>query len=89
VTNRTRERPRVVDATTWLASFDIVDDIVASGSVVVVHDVGTETRTFAAPARAVQRVIHGSEVWRCQPDGRWRFARYVSAPEPSTAARSP
>jgi len=71
-------------------TFDIVvDDIVASGSVVVVHDVWAETRTFATPARAVQRVIRGSELWRCQPDGRWRIARYVSAPEPWTAAKSP
>ena len=63
-------------------TFDlVVDDIVASGSVVVVHDVWTETREFAAPGRPVQRVIHGSELWRCQSDGRWRIARYVSAPE--------
>ncbi|HUQ82559.1 MAG TPA: family 16 glycoside hydrolase, partial [Gemmatimonadaceae bacterium] len=65
----------------------VVDDIVASGSVVVVHDVWTETRELGAPATAVQRVIRGSELWRCQPDGRWRIARYVSAPEPWTTAR--
>ncbi len=65
------------------AKFDVVvDDIVASGSVVVVHDVWTETRELGVPAQAVQRVIRGSELWRCQPDGRWRIVRYVSAPEP-------
>jgi ketosteroid isomerase-like protein len=70
-------------------TFDVVvDDIVASGSVVIVHDVWTETRDVAAPARAVQRVIRGSELWRCQPDGRWRIVRYVSAPEPWTVVRA-
>jgi ketosteroid isomerase-like protein len=60
----------------------VVDDIVASGSVVVVHDVWTETRELAVPPKSVRRTIRGSELWRCQPDGRWRIARYVSAPEP-------
>lgn len=70
------------------ARFDvIVDDIVASGSVVVVHDVWTETREMGTPANAVQRIIRGSELWRCQPDGRWRIARYVSAPEPWRVSR--
>ena len=64
----------------------VVDDIVASGSVVVVHDVWTEKRELGTPPRAVQRVIRGSELWRCQPDGRWRITRYVSAPEPWTSA---
>src|SRR5204863_3611271 len=59
-----------------------VDDIVASGSVVVVHDVWTETRAFAQGTGSVRRIIRGSELWRCQPDGRWRIARFVSAPEP-------
>jgi ketosteroid isomerase-like protein len=65
----------------------VVDDIVASGPVVVVHDVWTETRELGTSENAAQRVIRGSELWRCQPDGRWRIARYVSAPEPWKAAR--
>ena len=70
------------------ARFDVVvDDLVASGPVVVVHDVWTETREIGSPATVVQRVIRGSELWRCQPDGRWRIARYVSAPEPWTVVR--
>jgi ketosteroid isomerase-like protein len=65
----------------------VIDDIVASGSIVVVHDIWTETREFPQPGRSVYRVIRGSELWRCQPDGRWRIARYVSAPEPWTIAK--
>ncbi len=60
-----------------------IDDIVAAGSIVVVHDIWTEMRDVAAD-RTVRRTIRGSELWRCQPDGRWRIARYVSAPEPWT-----
>lgn len=58
----------------------VIADVVASGSVVVVHDVWTETRDFGS--RKAKRVIRGSELWRCQSDGKWRIARYVSAPEP-------
>lgn len=57
----------------------VIADVVASGSVVVVHDVWTETRDFGS--RKAKRVIRGSELWRCQSDGKWRIARYVSAPE--------
>ena len=64
----------------------VIDDIVASGPIVVVHDLWTETRQFATGNTSVKRQIRGSELWRCQPDGRWRIARFVSAPEPWTAA---
>jgi ketosteroid isomerase-like protein len=68
-------------------SFDVViHDVVASGSIVAVHDIWTETRALA-PGKAVRRQIRGSELWRCQPDGRWRIARYVSAPEPWSLVR--
>jgi hypothetical protein len=65
----------------------VIDDIVASGSVMVVHDVWTETRELGTSENEAQRVIRGSELWRCQPDGRWRIARYVSAPEPWKVVR--
>jgi len=69
------------------ATFDlIIDYIVAAGSFVVVHDIWTETRRLS-PGKTVRRQIRGSELWRCQPDGRWRIARYVSAPEPWTVDR--
>ena len=61
-------------------TFDLViDDIAPGGTIVAVHDIWTETRDFGS--RKVKRVIRGSELWRCQPDGKWRIARYVSAPE--------
>jgi len=59
-----------------------IDDVVASGPVVVVHDVWTEARVFPKAGKTVERAIRSSELWRCQPDGRWRIARYVSAPDP-------
>lgn len=71
-----------VDASAVRTIYDLViDDIVASRSVVVVHDIWTETRLLS-PGKKVQRQIRGSELWRCQPDRRWRIVRYVSAPEP-------
>jgi hypothetical protein len=61
----------------------VIDDLVASGPAVVVHDIWTQTRLLPERKKA-KRVIRGSELWRCQPDGKWRIARYVSAPEPWT-----
>jgi len=65
----------------------LIEEVAASGPVAAVHDVWTETRRLPGAAVPVRRVIRGSELWRCQPDGRWRIARYVSAPEPWAPAR--
>jgi ketosteroid isomerase-like protein len=73
---------RDTSASSVRATVDLViDDIVAGGAIVAVHDIWTEKRVLS-PATTVQRQIRGSELWRCQPDGRWRIARYVSAPDP-------
>jgi hypothetical protein len=78
---------RPVPAKDVRTSFDLViDDIAASRSLVAVHDIWTETRVLS-PGKVVRRQIRGSELWRCQPDGRWRIARYVSAPEPWSLVR--
>jgi hypothetical protein len=61
-----------------------IEEVVVSGRIAAVHDVWTETRRWPGVSTAVSRVIRGSELWRCQPDGQWRIARYVSAPEPWT-----
>jgi ketosteroid isomerase-like protein len=58
-----------------------IDDVVANGDVVVVHDIWTESKRLPGQT-IVRRLIHGSELWRCQSDGVWRIARFVSAPEP-------
>ena len=59
----------------------VIDDIVASGPIVAVHDLWTQIYVFSQ-GKTAKRLIRGSELWRCQPDGKWRIARYVSAPEP-------
>lgn len=60
----------------------VIDDVAGSGSVIAVHDIWTERKSFTNPRRVVERTIRGSELWRCESDGRWRIARFVSAPEP-------
>jgi ketosteroid isomerase-like protein len=63
-----------------------VESLVVSGDVAVVHDVWRETRWFRTESAAASRVIRGSELWRRQPGGTWKIARWVSAPEPWTKA---
>jgi ketosteroid isomerase-like protein len=58
-----------------------VDEVAVGGAVAAVHDIWTETRRFPGSAITVTREIRGSELWRCQSDGAWRIARWVSAPE--------
>jgi len=58
----------------------VIDEVVASGPIVVVPDSWTQTLRLSA-SKKVKREIRESEFWRCQPDGHWRIARYVSAPE--------
>lgn len=52
-----------------------------SGSLAAVHDIWTETLHFDGSKVTVRRVIRGSEMWRRQPDGKWKIARWLSAPE--------
>jgi ketosteroid isomerase-like protein len=58
-----------------------IDSVDVSGPLAAVHDVWTETLHFNGSSVTVKRIIHGSEMWRLQPDGKWRIARWVSAPE--------
>jgi ketosteroid isomerase-like protein len=58
-----------------------IDDVAVSGSLAAVHDIWTETVHFNGSPVTVRRTIHGSELWRLQPDGKWRIVRWVSAPE--------
>ena len=64
-----------------------VADLAVEGSLAVVHDIWKETRRFTNPPVTVTREIRGSEMWRCQDDGSWRIARWVSAPEPWVRVR--
>ena len=58
-----------------------IEEIALSGSLAAVHDIWTETLHFDSSKITVRRVIRGSEMWRRQPDGKWKIARWVSAPE--------
>ncbi|MBD0371038.1 MAG: nuclear transport factor 2 family protein [Pyrinomonadaceae bacterium] len=58
-----------------------IDEVAVSGSMAAVHDIWTETRHFNGSPVTVRRIIRGSELWRKQPDGKWRIVRWVSAPE--------
>ena len=58
-----------------------VDEVAVSSRLAAVHDIWKEVRHFPGTTVTVSRQIRGSELWRCQPDGAWRIARWVSAPE--------
>jgi hypothetical protein len=65
-----------------IVTFEVkIDDVAVSGGVAAVHDIWRERRRFGERAVSVEREIRGSELWRCQPDGSWKIARWVSAPE--------
>ncbi len=64
-----------------------IDDVAVSGGLAAVHDIWRERRRFADQSVSVEREIRGSELWRCQPDGSWRIARWVSAAEHWTRER--
>jgi ketosteroid isomerase-like protein len=58
-----------------------IDEVAVSGPIAGVYDVWTETKHFNGSSVTVKRIIRGSELWRLQPDGKWRIVRWVSAPE--------
>ena len=67
--------------TSWTTVELQIEDIAVSGSVAAVHDIWRETMHFEGSRVTVRRLIYGSELWRRQGDGKWRIARWVSAPE--------
>lgn len=58
-----------------------IEEVAVSGSLAAVYDIWTETKHFNGSFVAVRRIIRSSELWRLQPDGKWRIVRWVSAPE--------
>lgn len=58
-----------------------IDEVAVSGSIAAVYDIWTETRHFNGSSITVRRIIRSSELWRQQPDGKWKIVRWVSAPE--------
>jgi ketosteroid isomerase-like protein len=57
-----------------------IDEVLVSGDLAVVRDTWRETRRFNGGSSAT-RTIRSFEVWRRQPDGAWRIARWISAPD--------
>jgi len=58
-----------------------IDEVAVSGSIAAVYDIWTETKHFNGSSVKVKRLIRGNELWRVQPDGKWKIVRWVSAPE--------
>ena len=58
-----------------------VDEVAVSGRMAAVYDIWTETVHFDGSNITVRRIIRGNELWRLQPDGKWKIVRWVSAPE--------
>ena len=59
-------------------------EVLVSGDLAVVRDVWTETPPEGSTASPTR--IPSFEVWRRQPDGEWKIARWISAPQPAKAA---
>ncbi|HEY6221611.1 MAG TPA: nuclear transport factor 2 family protein [Candidatus Eisenbacteria bacterium] len=58
-----------------------IDEVIVSGDLAVVRDTWTiRSGDAAGPAASTLRSF---EVWRRQPDGIWKIARWISAPEPT------
>ena len=55
-----------------------------SGDLAVVRDIWTETVTPAKGA-ATRKAFRSIEVWRRQPDGNWRIARWIDMGAPYDA----
>lgn len=58
-----------------------VREVMVSGTMAVVRDIWTFSTKNASGAPTVEKV-KSFEVWRRQPDGRWKISRWISAPEP-------
>jgi steroid delta-isomerase len=54
-------------------------EVLVSGDLAVVRDIWTETPPAGSAAPATR--IPSFEVWRRQPDGDWKIARWISAPQ--------
>jgi ketosteroid isomerase-like protein len=59
-----------------------VNEVMVSGSLAVVRDTWRFTTNSGSPDSSVA-VVRSFEVWRRQPEGAWKIARWISAPEPA------
>jgi ketosteroid isomerase-like protein len=58
-----------------------IQEVMVSGPMAVVRDVWRFTTAPGTPDSVVS-VVRSYEVWKQQPDRRWKIARWISAPEP-------
>jgi ketosteroid isomerase-like protein len=58
-----------------------IREVMVSGPMAVVRDVWTFSTKGAGGPPSVEKV-KSFEVWKRQPDGRWKISRWISAPEP-------
>jgi steroid delta-isomerase len=58
-----------------------INEVIVSGDLAVVRDTWTMRSGDAAGPAAL--TLRSFEVWRRQPDGTWKIARWISAPEPT------
>lgn len=58
-----------------------VNEVLVSGPLAVVRDTWRFT-TGSGSTDSTVAVVRSFEVWRRQPDGGWKIARWISAPEP-------
>jgi ketosteroid isomerase-like protein len=59
-----------------------INEVIVSGSLAVVRDTWRFTTAPGSTDSTVAKV-RSFEVWRRQPDGAWKIARWISAPEPT------
>jgi ketosteroid isomerase-like protein len=60
---------------------DVVE-VIVSGALAVVRDIWRFTTPAGKPGSTTS-LVRSYEVWKRQPDGAWKIARWISAPEPS------
>jgi steroid delta-isomerase len=62
-----------------------INEVIVSGDLAVVRD--TWTMRSTDPANPGSSTFRSFEVWRRQPGGSWKIARWISAPEPAAAGK--
>jgi len=63
-----------------------IEEILVGSDLAVVRDIWRETIHFSGTDATAARSIKSFEVWKPQPDGKWRITRWISAPEPWLAS---
>jgi ketosteroid isomerase-like protein len=73
-------RPQPTGAPRSIPAVTLVE-VVVSGDLAVLRDIWDMSQV--AGTDTTRQSLRSYEVWRRQPDGAWRIARWISAPEPA------